>query len=888
MKIFKKPTTVLQSSENAETSKKKRVVKLKKTSLLDPKLLYKGTIEKKNHSSEKNNYKFDVNTTSNHSNHRSREVNISDIGPEFLSRPRSAINKTFLTKKDITRHRKAYKRHSDPSVIDEMIRKSLKKAKKSKVSSEKRQKISHLFNEFKKNDNECHSKQIKLQNLIKNQKRKSKTRKRSSPNLDYSNINTAITENSYKPKGKENLSIDFSKTNKRSCSSESKAREMQYLTNNKKSKKTTIKEKEAEKNQKTAKKPLKVRKINNLKSKNINAKGKIFNKSFCYNFHGSEKDLDQENQDINRNISFISEDSSEKLSEKENECVETTIFKDFSEIENKVTETREEMIKKYAKDKNWEEIFVQTPRQLDLSSKMKISYEGHINCEAQKPKPQLQCEKIFGLNISALKIPKKFEICKKNTSIELKAKPKPKLVFESFSKTINPDQNHKPKLLSISALQNHGILPTKPKINTKVLLEEQLSWNLALNFLIEQLQVYEITNVSQCSVDIQDPLMYSIQKKYSSLLKYINEIFDKSSAEILGSSSTEEHSKFIQITQRKKIALHRILIESSEDNNIGNFMLKKIPLECTVSSESDEEEDSKSGISHSISLMHLHENIPNKQKTIGENFDSKEIALSFGFESTNLLETEEFNADEYEDKSQDKPSLRLSLQKITSTKEYISPFMDFNKIQTFIEHVFANINTEKLLNDLKKPLVKNPLEELDRIQELQIGTPTNIEIYEFPELFKYSSFIPEAYSSSSIAQAEKTHCKMLLHTLNALLQQFRPFGSKGLPLPWINYSKIPKKSLVLSEVIDKVIEDMEDMNEMEIGNFPDISFSNTEANEMLIIKIKEKQLEKALFYETFYEDYKWIDYEFEETQVKIDLADMILHELAEEIININM
>jgi hypothetical protein len=262
--------------------------------------------------------------------------------------------------------------------------------------------------------------------------------------------------------------------------------------------------------------------------------------------------------------------------------------------------------------------------------------------------------------------------------------------------------------------------------------------------------------------------------------------------------------------------------------------------------------------------------------------------LSFGFESANLLETEEFNADDYEDKSQNKPSIRLSLQKITSSKEYISPFMDFNKIQTFIESVFAKIDTDKLINDLKKPLVKNSLDELDRIQELQIGTPTNIEIYKFPELFKYASFIPEAYSSSIIAQAEKIHCKMLLHTLNALLQQFRPFGCKGLPFPWINYSKLLGKPLVLSKVIDKVIKDMKDMNEMEIGNFPDISFSNTEANEILIIKIKEKQLEKALFYESLYEDYKWIDYEFEETQVKIDLADMILHELAEEIININL
>lgn len=879
---------IQKSNNKTKNTKNKKCQKIPNPMVkyinIDPKFLYKGAFEKKNHLSVKNNYKIDVNTTVNHSNHRSREVNISDIGPEFISRPKSAINKTFLTNKDITRHRKAYKRHSDPSVIDQIVRKSLKIAKKGKISFEKQQKISQLFNEIKKNEHECQNKQIRLQNLIKNQKIKSKSRKRSSPNLDYSNINIAITENSYKPKNKENLSIDFSRTNKRSCSSEGKIREIQNLTFNKKRKNNTNKEKESEKSKKIAKKPLKVRKVNNFKGNNKGPKEKSFNRTFCYDFHGSEINLDQENQDINRNISFISESSSKK----ESECVETTIFKDFGEIENKVTETRVEMVKKYAKDTNWEEIFVLTPRQSALSSEIKISYEGHISCEVRKFKPQLQNEKLIDLNITASKKSKKAEICRDNASINLKPRPKPILTFESFSKTINSEKNHKSKFLSISTLPNHDIFLIKPKINTKTLLEEQLSWNLALSFLIEQLQVYEITNVSQCSLDIQDPLMYSIQKKYSSLLKYINEIFDKSSAEILGSSSTEEHSQFIQRTQRKKIALHRILIESSEDNDIERFMLKKIPLECTVSSESDEDEDTKTGISHSISLMHLHENTQNKPKNIGDKPDNMDLALSFGFESANLLETEEFNADDYEDKSQNKPNISLSLQKITSNKEYISPFMDFNKIQTFIESVFAKIDTDKLINDLKNPLVKNSLDELDRIQELQIGTPTNIEIFEFPELFNYASLIPEAYSSSTIAQAEKIHCKMLLHTLNTLLQQFRPFGYKGLPFPWINRSKILKKTLVLSEVIDKVIEDMEDMNEMEIGNFPDISFSNTEANEMLLIKIKEKQMEKALFYEAHYEDYKWIDYEFEETQVKIDLADIILHGLAEEIININL
>ena len=55
-------------------------------------------------------------------------------------------------------------------------------------------------------------------------------------------------------------------------------------------------------------------------------------------------------------------------------------------------------------------------------------------------------------------------------------------------------------------------------------------------------------------------------------------------------------------------------------------------------------------------------------------------------------------------------------------------------------------------------------------------------------------------------------------------------------------------------------------------------------DEIKTIKVKELQLDKVIFKELAFEENKWIDYEFEETQTKLDIADMILSELAEEVV----
>ncbi|OMJ76596.1 hypothetical protein SteCoe_24005 [Stentor coeruleus] len=894
--FFKRPSPLLANP--SEVSKKKKVVKIKKSSLLEPKLIYKNTQNKKSKTPKKKYCKQELDTESQQICIRNRERNISDVGPEIFNRekhrPKSVINKPLLSNLDILPQSKTFKRNHNPSMIDQIIKKSLKKAKKQKVSQEKQQKVSQIINEIKKNELDYKNKQIRMHNLSKNKKKKSKTQKPISPCPDFSNITTVMTEHCHKHKCQSNLSVDLTKPNKRSCSVEYKPKDSSILAYMDKKKKQRHRAKEEENIRKSAEYAVKAGKLKKLDNFYKGVREKSINKSFSLESVSSDREKDKENIEINRNISFICENSSDKESDKDEFC-EINIFREFTESDNKVTETREDDINRYIQNKNWRAIIEQAHK-TEILKDLEIVPQEYIEIIPQpKYKPELSEEKISDIGVKIIEKQKNAQTCQTISDIEVKPQPKPLLsVYAQQGLGTGIIKNPiKDKLLDIAGLSSFTIKPKVPikKFNETELLKEQLSWSQAITFLIEQLQVYEITNLAEFTPERQELLTDAIQRKYSRLLKCLTEIFDSHSRMILETISLEEHSKFIQSTQRKKLDFHRMLIENYESIEVDGFNLKKKTLENSESSESEEDshEDPRFGISHSKSLTKLHDEVASKRKNVDENTEKKDDApLFFNFEGGLIIQNKEFDLQENEEVKEEPTGFHLSLQKIDAKSALVSPCMDFNNIKKFILSVFDNIDNDKLLRDLQKPLIKNPLSELDKLQELQIGTPTEVEIFQFPELINISSFIPNYESFNPPEKAEAIHKKMILQTLNYLLQQFRPFGYKGLPFPWIDYSKVFAKKLSLREIIYKVLQNFESLNEMEIGNPNEYGVSNSDSDEMIIIKIKEKQLERALFTEAYLEDYKWVDYEFEETQVKIDTADMILHDLAEEIININL
>jgi hypothetical protein len=117
------------------------------------------------------------------------------------------------------------------------------------------------------------------------------------------------------------------------------------------------------------------------------------------------------------------------------------------------------------------------------------------------------------------------------------------------------------------------------------------------------------------------------------------------------------------------------------------------------------------------------------------------------------------------------------------------------------------------------------------------------------------------------------------------LNVYRPHGKKGESLPWTGKgSFIVDYTRLNVEVLHKVRETLLDWNSFKGGPLPCKEFyHNNHFDEDSFADFREKKLAAILAYDIDKEDEeRWLDYENEESQIKLDLADIILDAIVEE------
>ena len=137
-------------------------------------------------------------------------------------------------------------------------------------------------------------------------------------------------------------------------------------------------------------------------------------------------------------------------------------------------------------------------------------------------------------------------------------------------------------------------------------------------------------------------------------------------------------------------------------------------------------------------------------------------------------------------------------------------------------------------------------------------------------------------------ESEHIHNKVLFDCVNESLIQFRPYGKDGEPSPWSHkkrklQQKPVKDKIDLKKMFEIVRHDLFRWNIMQAGTLPrkEFIFSNV-FDEELFAEIREKKLATLLATEVVENEAKWLNYDFEEAQVKIDIGDMILEQLVSE------
>lgn len=220
-------------------------------------------------------------------------------------------------------------------------------------------------------------------------------------------------------------------------------------------------------------------------------------------------------------------------------------------------------------------------------------------------------------------------------------------------------------------------------------------------------------------------------------------------------------------------------------------------------------------------------------------------------------------------------------------------------IRNYVEEIFTNSALDSIKKHLKTPLQKLPIEVLEKIHELDVGSICELDSYVYPDILDLKVYLDlksnkENFLTDNLSprtqqrliEAEHVHNKMVFDAVNEALQRYRVHGTKGIPMPWSCSNRALGLAKPLDLIIQEVKETVFNWSLVQAGKIctENMLLSDGKLDEDLLNETREERLANMLFDEILEKEAFWIDYEFEETQVKLDLADIIIDSLAGELI----
>ena len=208
--------------------------------------------------------------------------------------------------------------------------------------------------------------------------------------------------------------------------------------------------------------------------------------------------------------------------------------------------------------------------------------------------------------------------------------------------------------------------------------------------------------------------------------------------------------------------------------------------------------------------------------------------------------------------------------------QYVCKLFDYLNLIQFDVEAVLNSNTSL-----------TPLEMLLKMQEAEIGVMIEkSKNFRILPLHLYINLEKEGPDTTQAQEAQHIHNKMIFDVLNEIL--FNK-SQKSDPMPWsFDKRNAAQKTIQIESILGDIIEEVKDLNKAHAGRVPKIEFisSSEDNDEDIIQQLREDQLSSIIAMEAIAQEPSWVNYEFEEAQVKLDLADMTLEGLVEETIGI--
>ena len=127
---------------------------------------------------------------------------------------------------------------------------------------------------------------------------------------------------------------------------------------------------------------------------------------------------------------------------------------------------------------------------------------------------------------------------------------------------------------------------------------------------------------------------------------------------------------------------------------------------------------------------------------------------------------------------------------------------------------------------------------------------------------------------------------MVFDAVNEAINKYRPYGEDGVPMPWSSSTwRLCSNDILNFEKVFNGIKDvLFSQSQTLAGTMPRKEFMTGDRfDEEVFTDIREKWLATLLSKDVANGENKWLNYFFEESQVKIDITDMILEDMIHEI-----
>ena len=187
-------------------------------------------------------------------------------------------------------------------------------------------------------------------------------------------------------------------------------------------------------------------------------------------------------------------------------------------------------------------------------------------------------------------------------------------------------------------------------------------------------------------------------------------------------------------------------------------------------------------------------------------------------------------------------------------------------------------NEEEVLEMINTPAYQDPLAKLSSLQCAELG-----RLCKFPSLELI--LLPELSNSMKVHlktlefPSRQVYLQMIFDCVNESLNYLRPFGTRGLPDPWSCVSSTLFGEGQLNVVFEKIQKLIARWVEVRAGSYPGDDIKDDEEK---LQKLREERLSLLLTQNISDDEKKWIEYEEEETQVKIEMADQVFDFLLSE------